>query len=174
MKKYNRHSGYLYNLLIAFSMVLMLTGCTNKDDVISIFTGKTWKLTYISEKGKNIMYNFWGNDDTGYQSSMDALKSSSNFIIVFEGSDLNGVTGGSFNAYATSTKISGQWNADGSSNKLTISNVSAGTDADAYIGKSFIYGLENAQSYSGDENNLFIYYTEGQRTFFLAFAPQKK
>ena len=172
MKKYNRHSGYLYNLLIAFSMVLMLTGCSNKDDVISIFTGKTWKLTYISEKGKNMMYNFWGNDDTAYQSSMNALKSSSNFIIVFEGIDLNGVTGGSFNAYATSTSVSGQWSADGSSNKLTISNFSAGTDADV-VGKAFVYGLENAQSYSGDENNLFIYYTEGQRTFFLAFAPKK-
>jgi len=33
------------------------------DDVAGIFTGKTWKLTYITVKDSHQMFNFWGNDN---------------------------------------------------------------------------------------------------------------
>ena len=46
----------------------LLAGCTNDDDVIAIFTGKSWKLTYIAAEGTNKQYDFWGGNETAFQS----------------------------------------------------------------------------------------------------------
>ena len=32
-------------MLLMFSLLPLLSGCDNEDDVIGIFTGKTWKLS---------------------------------------------------------------------------------------------------------------------------------
>lgn len=174
MKRQNEiYHTSLCKLFIMVIAILSLSSCNNEDDVIEIFTGKTWKLSYISEDGKNIMWNFWGNNDIAYQSSMTALQNPSNFTLDFNGTNLNGITGGSFNGKASSAVISGQWSADGGSNKLTISNVTprTNTDADAYIGNAFLTGIRNAKRYGGDNSHLYIYYEEGQRTLVLNFTP---
>lgn len=36
----------------------MFSGCNDTDDVAGIFTGKTWKLTYITVKDSHQMFNF--------------------------------------------------------------------------------------------------------------------
>ncbi|HAZ57750.1 MAG TPA: DUF4847 domain-containing protein, partial [Bacteroides graminisolvens] len=38
---------------------------------------------------------------------------------------------------------------------------------------AFLNGLNNATSYKGDENNLYIYFKEGQRTRCLLFHVQE-
>ena len=36
----------------------MFSGCNDTDDVAGIFTGKTWKLTYITKANGHGWYNF--------------------------------------------------------------------------------------------------------------------
>lgn len=35
----------IFCMLLMFSLLPLLSGCDNEDDVIGIFTGKTWKLS---------------------------------------------------------------------------------------------------------------------------------
>lgn len=172
MRKEKRNR-YIYGILLTILMLPTLSGCNEKDDVIAIFTGKTWKLTYIAVKGdEGKMYDFWGTNTAAYKSSMDALKNDANFIVNFEGSDVNGTATGTFSGRATSATINGQWTADGVQKTLKPSNVKvSGNDRDTFLGKAFLNGLKTATRYEGDTDNLFIYYEEGQRTFMMLFHP---
>ena len=42
----------IFCMLLMFSLLPLLSGCDNEDDVIGIFTGKTWKLSRLTNKGK--------------------------------------------------------------------------------------------------------------------------
>ena len=163
-------------LLLVISILPILSSCNNEDDVVKIFTGKTWKMTFIAKEGSKEQYNFWGeqgmtSENAAYKNSMDALAKEGNFILNFEGGDLNGTAGGSFGGRASTTSVSGTWNANGESKRLDITVEGKPVDKDVY-GKAFITGLQNAIRYGGDENNLYIYYKDGQTTKFLAFHPQ--
>lgn len=43
-------------MLLMFSLLPLLSGCDNEDDVIGIFTGKTWKLSRLTNKGSNAQF----------------------------------------------------------------------------------------------------------------------
>jgi len=164
------HTG-LYKLFIIAVALLSLSSCNNEDDVIGIFTGKTWKLTYISEDGVHDWWDFWGGDNKAKGEFIQLLQKSEKYCtLTFNGADVNGVTGGSFGGQSISATISGQWSADGKSNKLTIDSNTSGTENNA-VGKAFLTGIRNAKRYGGDNSNLYIYYEEGQRTFVLSFVP---
>lgn len=163
-------------LLLIISMLPILSSCNNEDDVIKIFTGKTWKMTFIANEGSQRQYNFWGeqgmnSENAAYKNSMDALAKDGNFILNFEGGDLNGIAGGSFGGRATTASVSGTWNANGESNKLNMVVEGNPSDKDVF-GKAFVTGLQNAIRYEGDEKNLYIYYKDGQTTKFMAFRAQ--
>ena len=166
-------------LLLALAILPILGGCNDEDDVIDIFTGKTWKLSFIASEGSYQQYNFWGdkgmnNQNPAYVSSMTALAQDGTFTLTFTGSDLvNNSTGGSFSGKAITANVSGTWKADGATNSLNISVEGNPTEKSDVLGAAFISGLRNATKYQGDKNNLFIYYEEGQRTFFLGLKPQK-
>lgn len=167
-------------LLLMIVLLPSLSGCNNEDDVIGIFTGKTWKLTFIAAEGTRKQFNFWGEagmnpGNKAYTNSMDALSNDETFRLNFEGTDLNGTTGGSFNGRGITSSVSGFWNANGESHELKIKLDSKSSEKDV-LAKAFITGLENAFKYDGDEKNLYIYYKEGQTTKFMAFhlfTPQK-
>lgn len=166
---------YIYGLLSTILLLSTLSGCNNEDDVTAIFTGKTWKMTYIAEKGnESKMFDFWGKNETAYQNSMDALKNDANFLVTFEGGDINGTITGTFKGNVTTTDISGNWTANGENQTFTTSNIKSGNDKDTFLGKQFIYGLTNAKKYKGDTDNLFIYYEEGKRTYVIFLHPSKK
>lgn len=45
-------------LLFCLTLVIpFLSGCNDTDDVQKIFTGKTWKMTYITKKNEHSWYN---------------------------------------------------------------------------------------------------------------------
>ena len=69
--------------------------------------------------------------------------------------------------------MSGSWNANGKKSTFKISNLDAGSDCDV-LAKEFIAGLQGADSFKGsDERNLFLYYSSGNQTRCLVFAPSK-
>ena len=40
-------------MLLVLSLLPLLSSCDNEDDVIGIFTGKTWKLSRLTNKDSN-------------------------------------------------------------------------------------------------------------------------
>lgn len=146
-------------LFALLAVILLLAGCNNEDDVLEIFTGKTWKLTYISSENSYTQYNFWSSDQESEQ-SFSALAQSGTFTVTFEGADLNGTIGGSFNAKAITATINGQWSANGESHKMQTTDTTVSYSEKDKLALAFITGLQNATRYEGDSSNLYIYYED--------------
>lgn len=146
-------------LFALLAVILLLAGCNNEDDVLEIFTGKAWKLTYISTEKSHEQYNFWSNDQES-EESFKALKESGTFTVSFEGTDLNGAIGGTFNAKAITATVNGQWNANGENHEMQTSNTKVSSSEKDKLAQAFITGLQNATRYEGDNSNLYIYYED--------------
>lgn len=159
--------------LVACILLLTVNACNNEDNVIGIFTGKTWKLSFIAAEGSYEQFDFWGGDDAARQASMTALSQTGTFVLSFEGSDLTESAGGSFNGRAIRGIIDGKWNANGKNNKLTLNDIKSTQSETDVLARAFVTGLQNAFKYEGDYNNLFIYYKEGQTVKRMGFKPQK-
>lgn len=113
-----------YKLFALLAAILLLAGCNNEDDVLEIFTGKTWKLTYIAAENSHEQYNFWSNDKESEQ-SFSALKQEGTFIVTFEGTNLNNAVGGTFNAKGINATIDGEWNANGGSHEMSTAKLTS-------------------------------------------------
>lgn len=61
-------------LLLLLLMLPFVSGCNDSDDVNGIFTGKAWKLTYITKKNEHKPYDFWGDKDKYEQSFNEYIK----------------------------------------------------------------------------------------------------
>ena len=129
----------------------MFSGCNDTDDVAGIFTGKTWKLTYITVKDSHQMFNFWGNDNKAREQSMKLLDET-----------------------VTTSTFSGSRSANGKDNQFNAS-IQGGNESSDILAKNFIEGLNNATSYGGDERNLYLYYkpSGSQQTLSLVFHVVK-
>lgn len=161
-------------LLIILFLLPFLSACNDTDDVGRIFTGKTWKLTYITAENTNEMFDFWNGDKSAKTVSTNILNQSNNYTLTFTGTEDKQIITGSFNGNVIKNiAVSGDWTADGESNKFSISKFkSSGSDSDK-LAIAYIDGLQNADSYSGDENNLYLYFTYEQIRLRLVFAPKK-
>ena len=158
--------------LLLLLLLPLLGGCSEEDDVQEIFTGKTWKLTYIALEGQHQMFDFWNNDTNAAQRSKQLLEQGATFTIDFNGSETTDYVGGEFEARAVNRTITGIWAADGASRELRLDNIrTTGSDTDI-LARAFLIGLENAIRYSGDSQNLYIYYEDGQTTKCMAFHIQ--
>lgn len=152
-----------YRLFTLLTAILLLTSCNTEDDVMEIFIGKTWKLTYISTENSHTQYNFWNNDQESEQ-SFNALKQSDTFIVTFEGTDLNGITGGTFKANGINASIHGQWNANGESHEMRTSETQISRTETDKLAQAFITGFQNVIRYDGDSSNLYIYYEDKDKS----------
>lgn len=51
----------IYKIVCLLMLLPLFAGCNDTDDVAAIFTGKTWKLSFIARDGETRMYEpFWG------------------------------------------------------------------------------------------------------------------
>lgn len=160
----------LYQVLLLLLFPLFFASCNAEDDVIEIFTGKTWKLTFIATEGSYEQVDFWSGNEAARKKSMEELAKSGTFILNFNGDEINGVVEGEMTGRGISSSITGTWRADGGTRELTLGARTTGSESDM-LGKAFLTGIQNAQSYSGDSKNLFIYYKDGQTTKYMAFHP---
>lgn len=166
--KQNKTLTYLMFLV----MLLLLGSCDTEDNVLEIFTGKTWKLTYIALEGQHQMFDFWNEDTDAARRSLQLLEQGSTFIIEFNGSETADYVGGDFEAQAVNRSITGNWAANGASRELSLNNLrTSGNDSDI-LAQAFLTGLQNAVRYSGDSQYLYIYYEDGQTTKCMAFHIQ--
>lgn len=61
-------------MLLMLSLLPLLSGCDNEDDVVGIFTGKTWKLSRLTNKGSNAQFypNLWNNNEEEMKKSLES------------------------------------------------------------------------------------------------------
>ena len=124
----------------------LFTGCNDSDDVAAIFTGKTWKLNYITVDGGHDMFPFWENEAQKTK-IYDELNKNGTYNVIFEGT------------------------VEGDIIKGNIKGTVEGNNGGDALAKNFLEGLNNATSYEGDENNLYLLYKpqSNTQTFRMVF-----
>lgn len=161
-------------MLLMFSLLPLLSGCDNEDDVIGIFTGKPWKLSRLANKDSNRQFysGLW-KDKEAERKSRDFLKIEGNFTLNFEGSDVNGeLMGTTVTGHGIHSNADGTWKADGKSQSLSLNVKINGSGSDP-LDKAFISGLQNVYKYEGDANSLTLYFKDGPTTRVMGFTPQR-
>lgn len=172
MKKLLRHIPILTLLAVVLPFC---SSCESEDDVIDIFTGKVWKMSYIFPEGHvSTPENFWNGDQEAYEASSELGKDQANFNLVFQGGTLKtGQMGGTFQGRGANATVEGYWEADGNTHALQFSNVHwNGTETDV-LAKAFMTGVSSVYKYSGDSGNLYLHYKDGQLLRVIALIPKK-
>ena len=173
MKRLLRH----IPIILLMAVVLPVwSSCSDEDDVIDIFTGTTWKMSYIFPEGHiSTPEDFWNGDQEAYEKSSELVKDLGNFNLIFQGGTLKtGQMGGTFKGRAIGATVEGLWEADGKTRALQFSNVHwSGTESDV-LAKAFMTGVSaNVYKYSGDSSNLYLHYKDGQLLRVIALFPKK-
>lgn len=159
----------IFQIVGLLLLLPLFSRCNNSDDLQGIFTGKTWKLTYINLKDKGGWMN--GFSEKSIRILSENQKS---YTITFTGTEEdNRISNGAIKGRIITTDLTGTWSANGKNNEFhaSVTNVNENDD----LAKEFIKGLNNAFSYIGDDNGLFLYYnpTGSQQTYVLAFHVQR-
>ena len=139
--------------------------------LLPLFSGKTWKLNYITVDGGHEMFDFWGKNEAEKKKSMDELKKNGTYNVIFEGTTEDDLIKGNIRgSVITSYPLAGTWSANGKDNKFKA-NITEGKDGGDKLAKNFLEGLKNATSYEGDSKNLYLLYkpTGNQQTFRMVF-----
>ncbi|MCD8030621.1 MAG: DUF4847 domain-containing protein [Bacteroides sp.] len=156
---------YILSFLIALPV---LSSCDNEDDLMGIFTAKTWILTDIMQGTTS--YFIWNTESTEEEKeiSKNLLRTEGNYEIAFSGSLVDGTISGTYKGKAVSGAgfSNVKWSAN-QKNDFHSEDFSY-NDSDP-LAIEFIYGLQHAHSYGGDYNNLYIYYDtpEGKKHALL-------
>lgn len=161
-------------LLSILCLCLLMAGCNDSDDVSAIFTGKTWKLNYITVDGGHEMFNFWGSDEAARKQSYQELNTKTgSYNLTFEGTpEGNRINGTVRGTSIAGSSLEGTWSADGESNDFRAAV--KGNHGNDQLAKNFLEGLNAATSYEGDTNgNLYLIYKAGQQTFRMVFRELK-
>lgn len=74
----------IFQIIGLLLLLPLFSGCNDSDDVAAIFTGKTWKLNYITVDGGHEMFGFW-ESEAEKKKSMDELKKNGTYNVIFEG-----------------------------------------------------------------------------------------
>lgn len=172
MNRFIRNS---FCLLFALSLLPLLSGCNNEDDVTEVFTGKTWKLSRLTDKGSSAPFHsgIWSNNKEMEESLSKLNKETSYLTLEFEGEELEGeLIGTKVSGQSVKASFSGTWNADSKSRALTLNLKVTGTETDP-LGKAFINGLQNVFKYEGDIHSLTLYFKDGGVTRVIGLTPNK-
>ena len=164
-------------MLVALSSFsILLSGCNTKDDVIEIFTRKTWKLSRLTDKDSSAQFypGLWNYDNEAMIRSLNCLYNQENtFTLNFEGSELDGkLMGTTITGQGINTTINGTWDANGKSGSLSIRVKTTGSENDALV-RAFVNGLQNVYKYEGDANSLTLFYKDGNITRVMGFSHKR-
>ena len=159
----------IFQIVGLLLLLPLFSGCNDSDDLQGIFTGKTWKLTYINLKDKGGWMNGFSEKSIKILS-----ENQESYTITFTGTEEdNRISNGAVKGSIITADLTGTWSANGKNNEFhaSVTNVNENDD----LAKEFIKGLNNASSYIGDDNGLFLYYNPAgsQQTYVLAFHVQR-
>lgn len=155
-------------------MIFTLAGCNDSDDVIAIFTGKTWKLNAIFYSGKEDR-SYWVNKDgtpneKAFEESL-RKKNEKGFTVKFEGAQVDDVITGTFTGVGYNSTFTGNWSCNANSRQITISSFETkGSDSDV-LAKAFVNAMKNVISYTNsDTNNLHLDFKDGELYKYMSFT----
>ncbi|NDV84566.1 DUF4847 family protein [Bacteroides sp. 51] len=161
--------------LLLLLLLPALSACDQTDDVLDIFTGKTWKLTNIyTSKGKVCIDDYFtGVSPEVKKESMRLWAMKDNFTISFTGAEVDDGVTGEYAGRGAHTTISGKWNANGSNNAFSTNQGDPAGNEDL-LGQVFIRAIKTAYKYEGDTaGNLTIYFKEGSTDkYLLLYSPK--
>lgn len=161
----------IFQIVGLFLLLPLFAGCNDTDDVAAIFTGKTWKLNYITVDGSHEMFDFWGNDNVARTKSYTELEKNGSYNILFDGIAEGDIISGNIKGTIVSSFSlnNGTWSANGKNNNFNASV--EGNNGGDQLAKSFLEGLNNATSYEGDNKNLYLLYKpkDSKQTFRMVF-----
>ena len=159
----------IFQIIGLLLLLPLFSGCNDSDDVAAIFTGKTWKLTYITADGRHQMADFWDNE-AERKKSMELLEKKGNYNVEFEGITDGDQIKGNIGGSVIELPLTGTWIANGKDNKFKA-NITDGKDGGDKLAKNFLERLRNATSYEGDQKNLYLLYKPvgSQQTYRMAF-----
>lgn len=145
-------------LLACMACLLPLGGCNDEDDVNEIFTGKTWKLTYIGSTDD------WTDLSTGvnlndYHEEKRPVRAYT--VIFYEGSVR--ITGGE------NTVWTGTWWADGENNTFHIDISEKQGEGSTANERTFLQAVAEACYYRGSSVLLRLF--DSERSGFVQFSP---
>lgn len=161
----------IWKLVGLLLLLPLFAGCNDTDDVAAIFTGKTWKLNYITVDGGHEMFAFWENE-LEKKAILAELNQPGTYRLVFDGIAEDDVINGNIKGSVTTTSsLEGRWNANGKNNNFHASITTTGSYGSDKLAKNFLEGLKTATSYEGDNNNLYLLYkpASGNQTFRMVF-----
>ncbi|KAA6346627.1 hypothetical protein EZS27_005872 [termite gut metagenome] len=167
-----------FSYLPVFALLFpFFVGCNQTDDLKGIFMGKTWKLTEIRYDNGSLCRDYWvtasgGFDQEAFDSSYKQKDARECFTLILSGVESDGKASGQYVGRATNVALSGNWSAGGESRTFQTSNQSVETDKDV-LGRAFANAIKNAEFYSGDYNNLTIYFKESQVRKYLLMHVSK-
>ncbi|KAA6331873.1 hypothetical protein EZS27_019567 [termite gut metagenome] len=161
-----------FSYLSVFALFFSLfVSCNQTDDLKGIFMGKTWKLTEIRYDNGDLCKDYWvtvsgGFDRESFDISYKQKAVRECFTLIFSGVDSGGKASGQYKGRATNVDLSGNWSVDSESRAFQTSYQNAEMDKDV-LGRAFANAIKNAEFYSGDYDNLTVYFKEGQVRKYL-------
>lgn len=151
--------------LLCIALLPLVGSCNDEDDIVEIFTGKTWKMSRLTDNEKNAPQFYKGiwNSESERLKSMEYLHREGNFTMTFEGSEINGeIDGTQVVIRGIQSTMTGTWNANGKDNTLKLHlKKTEGSETDP-LAKAFMTAIKNVYKYEGDVNQLTLYYKHDQ------------
>ena len=159
--------------LLACLLLAALQACDNEDDVVEIFTEKTWKLVRVTnEDGKEQFYKGLWNSEKEEENSREALKLDGNFTLTFNLAEVEGETIGTCKAHGIKASIDdASVRVDGKDHTLGISGRIVGSETDK-LARVFLNGLLNVYKYEGDSQSMTLYFKDGNTVRVMGFRAQ--
>ena len=166
---------YTCCMMLTLLTLTALNGCSKEDDVKIIFTGKTWKMSYIFREGNPKAYvNFWGEDREAEAKSIATQKLDGNYELEFSGTEIDGAFNGSLSGKGVSASFKGTWRADGETRVMSTYDMKwTGIESDV-LAKQFQKAVNTAYKYSGDSNALYIHYKDEEVPYVMALLPKNR
>ena len=152
-------------LLLLFS----LAACSDSDDVVAIFTGKTWKLNVIYSLGKEDL-SYWSDKET-HEASMKKKKERG-FNVKFDGAQVDNIVTGTFTGQGYDSSFSGNWSCNADRKNIHITSFETRGSENDVFAKAFVNAMKNVTGYrpGSDINNLYLDFKEGVETKYMSFT----
>lgn len=164
------------NSLLLLLVIFTLASCNDSDDVIAIFTGKTWKLNAIYHSGREDR-SYWidkdGNPNAeAFEESLKKKKETGTFTVRFDGAQEGDLIIGTFSGVGYNATFTGEWSCNADNRQINIRSFTPnGSDSDV-LAKAFVNAMQNVISYrsNSDINNLHLDFKEKELTKYMSFT----
>lgn len=164
----------ILSLLLSALVLTLASSCENDEEFVRILTGKTWKMSRLTENGSSSQFYLTWDTEEEYETSMSYFTVSSYYVITFEGVEYDGeLVGNEVTLRGVNRSATGTWTASGENHAMSLDLTFSGAgDETDPLAIAFINGIQNVYRYEGDENNLNLFFKDDGETYVIGFVPR--